>query len=80
MPCFQVNDSEAERNASAEDHCAKSKAYSKAESEVQNLQKSLKKYINKSRQVMIILAWEYLFDRKLTTQWTHGAMWMMFDV
>lgn len=45
----KVNDSEAERNASAAEHRAKSLAYSHAESRVQDLQKSLKRNINKSK-------------------------------
>lgn len=45
----KVNESEAERNASAAEHRAKSMAYSQAEGHVQRLQKSLKKHINKSR-------------------------------
>merc|ERR1711963_475500 len=45
----RVNESEAERNASALEHREKSMIYSKAESHVQSLHKSLKKYINKSR-------------------------------
>ena len=45
----KVNESEAERNASAAEHRAKSMTYSQAEGRVQSLQKSLKKHINKSR-------------------------------
>ena len=45
----KVNESEAERNSSADEHRAKSKAYSEAEGRVQSLQKSLKRHINKSR-------------------------------
>merc|ERR1711981_865606 len=45
----KVNESEAERNASALEHREKSMVYSKAESNVQALHRSLKKYINKSR-------------------------------
>ena len=45
----QVNDSEVERNLSAEEHRLKSKAYQNAEQKVIVLQRSLKRSINKSR-------------------------------
>ena len=45
----QVNDSEVERNLSAEEHRVKSKAYQNAEQKVIVLQRSLKRSINKSR-------------------------------
>ncbi len=46
---LQVNESEAERNNSAEEHRIKSRAYITAESKVQELHKKLKRSINKSR-------------------------------
>lgn len=45
----RVNDSEIERNLSAEEHKAKSIAYQVAEQRVQELQRNLKRSINKSR-------------------------------
>jgi SH3 domain-binding protein 5 (SH3BP5) len=45
----QVNESEVERNLSAEEHRAKSQAYQLAEQRVQDLQRNLKRSIHKSR-------------------------------
>jgi len=44
-----VNESEVERNLSAEEHKAKSQAYQLAEQRVQELQRNLKRSIHKSR-------------------------------
>ena len=47
----RVNESEIERNLSAEEHRVKSKLYQIAEQRVHALQRSLKRSINKSRYV-----------------------------
>ncbi len=48
---FQVNESEREKLRNAAEHRKKSAAYSKAESRVREMEKTLKRSINKSRQV-----------------------------
>ena len=51
---FQVNESEIERNLSAEEHRAKSQAYQLAEQRVQELQRNLKRSIHKSRYPILL--------------------------
>ena len=46
---LQVNESEKEKNDSAKEHKLKYRSYQKAESRVQDLQKKLRRSINKSR-------------------------------
>ena len=51
IPLLQVNESEREKIESSAEHKRKYKAYQKSEAKVQQLQKNLKRSINKSRLV-----------------------------